>query len=145
MVLDTDAKRAKFAKDKMGLESLQLKGDKPDDGLRKPPGGALPDVTIDAVGSIDGFKTALRCVRDGGRVVVLGSTTGALRDADGHESGYAVSNLRFAGMANVHAHWNDALLIRSGRARSTPAPRSPTGFPWTRPSKATNSSAPAKP
>ncbi len=121
IVLDTDPKRAKFAKEVMGLESLHLKGDKPEEAVKKATGGALPDVTVDAVGSIVGFKTSLRCVRDGGRVVVLG-----VYGPERYEMPLGMVwirglDLRFAGMANVHAHWNDALLS-VGKGEIDPAP-----------------------
>ena len=121
IVLDTDPKRAKFAKDMMGLESLHLKGDKPEEAVKKATGGALPDVTVDAVGSIEGFKTSLRCVRDGGRVVVLGVYGPERYEMPMGMVWIRGLDLRFAGMANVHAHWNDALLS-VGKGEIDPAP-----------------------
>ena len=121
IVLDTDPKRAKFATDVMGLDSLHLKGDKPDASLMKVTGGPLADVTIDAVGSIEGFKTALRCVRDGGRVVVLGVYGPERYEMPMGMIWIRGLDLRFAGMANVHAHWGDALLS-VGKGEIDPAP-----------------------
>ncbi|MDQ3620686.1 MAG: alcohol dehydrogenase catalytic domain-containing protein [Actinomycetota bacterium] len=121
IVLDTDPKRAKFAKEVMGLESLHLKGDKPEEAVKKATGGALPDVTVDAVGSIVGFKTSLRCVRDGGRVVVLGVYGPERYEMPMGMVWIRGLDLRFAGMANVHAHWNDALLS-VGKGEIDPAP-----------------------
>jgi len=121
IVLDTDPKRAKFATDVMGLDSLHLKGDEPEDAVKETTGGALPDVTVDAVGSIEGFKTALRCVRDGGRVVVLGVYGPERYEMPMGMIWIRGLDLRFAGMANVHAHWNDALLS-VGKGEIDPAP-----------------------
>lgn len=121
IVLDTDSKRAKFAKDVMGLDSLHLKGDKPEDAVKKATGDALPDITVDAVGSIEGFKTSLRCVRDGGRVVVLGVYGPERYEMPMGMIWIRGLDLRFAGMANVHAHWNDALLS-VGKGEIDPAP-----------------------
>ena len=121
IVLDTDSKRAKFAKDVMGLDSLHLKGDKPEDAVKKATGDALPDITVDAVGSIEAFKTSLRCVRDGGRVVVLGVYGPERYEMPMGMIWIRGLDLRFAGMANVHAHWNDALLS-VGKGEIDPAP-----------------------
>ena len=121
IVLDTDSKRAKFAKDVMGLDSLHLKGDKPEDAVKKATGDALPDITVDAVGSIEAFKTSLRCVRDGGRVVVFGVYGPERYEMPMGMIWIRGLDLRFAGMANVHAHWNDALLS-VGKGEIDPAP-----------------------
>jgi S-(hydroxymethyl)glutathione dehydrogenase/alcohol dehydrogenase len=72
--------------------------------------GRLADVAIDAVGAIAAVKVAMRCVRDGGRVTIVG-----VYGSERYELPMGVAwvrglDFRFASMANVHAHWDDALL-----------------------------------
>src|SRR5699024_5977439 len=58
----------------------------------------------------DAFKSSMKCVRDGGRVTVVG-----VYGAERYELPMGMVwvrglDLRFAGMANVHGHRDDALL-----------------------------------
>jgi threonine dehydrogenase-like Zn-dependent dehydrogenase len=71
--------------------------------------GGVADVAIEAVGSIPALKAAMRSVRDGGRIVVLG-VYGQERYALPMGVAWVRGlDLRFAGMANVHAHWAHAM------------------------------------
>jgi threonine dehydrogenase-like Zn-dependent dehydrogenase len=108
-VLDTDPRRVGFAQ-KLGLDAADCSDVSPEAVVAKMTEGKMADVAIEAVGSIDALKASTRCVRDGGRITVVGvfgqeryaMPTGVmwLRGLD----------LRFAGMCNVQAHWEEALF-----------------------------------
>ncbi|MEA2477623.1 MAG: hypothetical protein QOC87_1822, partial [Actinomycetota bacterium] len=108
LVFDADPRRVEFAT-ALGLVAVVVSGEPAESAARVATEGAGVDVAMEAVGSIDAFRSAMKCVRDGGRVVVVG-VYGAER--------YGLSmgmtwirglDLVFTGMANVHAHWDDAL------------------------------------
>jgi threonine dehydrogenase-like Zn-dependent dehydrogenase len=67
---------------------------------------APTDVAIDAVGAIPALKSAMRSVRDGGRIVIVG-----VYGSERYELPMGVAwvrglDLRFAGMANIQGHWH---------------------------------------
>ena len=109
LVLDTDPHRVAFARDRLGLAAVQADGRGPESAVREHAGGRLADVAVDAVGAVPALKSAMRCVRDGGRVVILG-----VYGAERYELSLGMSwirglDLRFAGMANVQGNWDAAL------------------------------------
>jgi threonine dehydrogenase-like Zn-dependent dehydrogenase len=109
LILDTDPRRVAFARDQLGLMALAGDGESPESTVREHANGRLADVTVDAVGAIRALRTAMRCVRDGGRVVVLG-----VYGAERYELPLGMAwvrglDLHFAGMANVQANWDAAL------------------------------------
>jgi threonine dehydrogenase-like Zn-dependent dehydrogenase len=109
IVLDTDSQRVAFAREQMNLDARDVSQAQPQAVVAGHTGGEMAMVAIDAVGSIPALKTAMRCVADGGRVTVVG-----VYGAERYELPMGVAwirglDLRFAGMANVHAHWHDAL------------------------------------
>jgi 2-desacetyl-2-hydroxyethyl bacteriochlorophyllide A dehydrogenase len=114
LVIDPDPKRVAFAEEIVPGDALLLEG-KPDETIRRANDGRLCDVSVDAVGSTAAFKDALRCVVDGGIVVVIG-----VYGSERYELPMGVVwvrglDLRFGGMANVQAHWDDALAaVASG-------------------------------
>ncbi|MDQ3878286.1 MAG: alcohol dehydrogenase catalytic domain-containing protein, partial [Actinomycetota bacterium] len=108
LIFDAEPRRVDFAK-VLGFEAFDVSAQSVEAVTQSVTEGAGVDVAMDAVGSIDAFRSAMRCVRDGGRVVVVG-VYGAER--------YGLSmgmtwirglELTFTGMANVHAHWGHAL------------------------------------
>jgi threonine dehydrogenase-like Zn-dependent dehydrogenase len=106
LLLDTDDGRVDAAQ-KLGFAALKP-GDDAGTDARAALGGEI-HVAVDAVGAIPALKTAMRCVRDGGRVVVVG-----VYGAERYELPVGMVwirglDLRFSGMANVHAHWEEAL------------------------------------
>jgi threonine dehydrogenase-like Zn-dependent dehydrogenase len=110
MILDSDPKRVKFAKEKLGLDSIDVSKMDAQAAVAGQTNGEMADVAIEAVGSIDAFKSAMKCVRDGGRVAVVG-----VYGAERYELPMGMVwvrglDLRFSGMANVQGHWDDALL-----------------------------------
>ncbi|MDP9067240.1 MAG: alcohol dehydrogenase catalytic domain-containing protein [Actinomycetota bacterium] len=110
LVLDQDPARAAFARDQMGLEAVDVSTTDAQAEVAAATSGDMADIAIDAVGSVGAVKSAMKCVRDGGRVSVVG-----VYGSERYELPMGVAwvrgiDLRFSGMANVHAHWDDALL-----------------------------------
>jgi threonine dehydrogenase-like Zn-dependent dehydrogenase len=110
LVLDQDPTRVAFARDHLGLEAIDVSESDPQAEVAAATGGAMADVAMDAVGVVPAVKSAMKCVRDGGRVTVVG-----VYGTERYELPMGVAwvrgiDFRFSGMANVHAHWDDALL-----------------------------------
>lgn len=109
MVLDADPKRARFVRDRFGIEATDVSEIDPQAAVAGATGGEMADVVIEAVGSIPAFKTAMKCARDGGRIGVVG-----VYGAERYEFPMGVAwirglDIRFSGMANVQGHWESAL------------------------------------
>lgn len=109
LVLDLDAERVRFAREKLGLEAVDTSEQDAAAAVAAWSDGDMADVAMEAVGAAPAFKLALRCVRDGGRVTVVG-----VYGAERYELPMGVAwirglDLRFASMANVQAHWDEAL------------------------------------
>nr|MBA2725594.1 zinc-binding dehydrogenase [Actinomycetota bacterium] len=62
-------------------------------------------------GHASAFKSALRCVKDGGRVVVLGVYGAERYPLPMGMAWVRGLSIRFSGMANVQAHWDEALAM----------------------------------
>lgn len=107
IVLDTDEQRAQWASEHLGLEVAA--GEEPLQEVTRLTGGALADAAVDAVGAVPALKTAMHCVRDGGRVVVLGVYGAERMDLAMGRAWVRGLELRFAGMANIQGHWDEAL------------------------------------
>ena len=107
IVVDTDEKRARWAHQQLGLEVIT--GDEAPRDVARMTGGSLADSAVDAVGAIPALKTALRCVKEGGRVVVLGVYGAERMELAMGRAWIRGVDLQFAGMANIQAHWQDAL------------------------------------
>lgn len=118
VVLDTDPGRAAFARDRYGLDAV-VPGDDAAAAVAGVTGG-LADVVFEAVGAPPAFKTALRCARDGGRVVVVGVYGAERYDLPMGMAWVRGLQIRFTGMANVQAHW-DATLDAVAREAFDPA------------------------
>jgi threonine dehydrogenase-like Zn-dependent dehydrogenase len=118
LVLDTDESRVAFGQ-KIGVESF-LVGDDAAAIVREVNGGSAADVAVDAVGAVPVFKTAMRCVREGGRVVVIGVYGAERAELSMGRAWISGIDIRFSGMANVQAHWNEALgLVAAGTVDPT--------------------------
>ena len=107
-VLDNDTDRVRFAVDELGLDAA-TPDDAAEDAVAKFYGGALADVVVEAVGVTDAFRSAMRCARDGGRIVVVG-----VYGAERYALPMGMSWVRglqivFSGMGNVQAHWEESL------------------------------------
>lgn len=107
VVLDTDERRVALARERLGLVAT-VPGDDPEAAVAGA-AGRPADVALDAVGAVPAFKSALRCVRDGGRVVVVGVYGPQRYDLPMGRVWVRGLELRFSGMANVQAHWDDVL------------------------------------
>lgn len=112
-MLDTDAGRVAAARN-LGFTAAQVVDDNAADLVTQATGGELAEVAIDAVGHTSAFKSALRCVKDGGRVVVVG-VYGTERYPLPMGMAWARGlSIRFSGMTNVQAHWDEALAMVVG-------------------------------
>lgn len=120
LVLDTDPARAAFARERYGLDALALDPETNAAEAVTETGGDLADVVIEAVGAPAAFRTALRCTRDGGRVVVVGVYGAERYDLPMGMVWVRGLQVRFAGMANVQAHW-DATLEAVARGAFDPS------------------------
>lgn len=122
LVLDRDPARVAFARDQMGFDAIDVSAADPQAEVAGATDGKMADIALDAVGVVDAVKTGMKCVRDGGRVTVVG-----VYGMERYELPMGVAwvrgiDLRFAGMANVHAHWDDALLsVAKGQLDPTKA------------------------
>jgi len=119
IVVDLNAERADWAAINLGLEAIGGE-DYPDGAVADVTEGAKADVAIDAVGAVPALKTAIRCVREGGRVVVLGVYGAERMDLAMGRAWVSGLDLLFAGMANVQGHWSEALdAVRAGEVDPT--------------------------
>ncbi len=107
VVIEADRGRAAFAGRTYGLETLVPGADAA--GELTASTGGLADVVVEAVGALPAFKTALRCARDGGRIVVVGVYGAERYDLPMGMAWVRGLQVRFSGMANVQAHWGAAL------------------------------------
>ncbi|HEY7873681.1 MAG TPA: alcohol dehydrogenase catalytic domain-containing protein [Actinomycetota bacterium] len=110
LVLDVDSERARFARDNVGLDVVDTSQEDPFGAIAARTDGRMAEVAIEAVGSVQAVKVALRCVMDGGRVTIVG-----VYGSERYELPMGVAwvrglDLRFASMANVHAHWDETLV-----------------------------------
>jgi threonine dehydrogenase-like Zn-dependent dehydrogenase len=110
LILDKDPNRVKFATDKLGLEAIDVSEMDAQAAVAGATNGEMADVGIEAVGLIDAFKDTMKCVRDGGRVAVVGVYGTERYELPMGRVWIRGLDLRFAGMANVQDHWDDALL-----------------------------------
>ena len=106
VLLDLDERRVENAM-ALGLEA-HVTGGAPDEVLLQAT-GALAHTVIEAVGSVQAFKSAMRCARDGGRVVVLGVYGAERVDLSMGMAWIRGLDISFSGMANIQAHWDEAL------------------------------------
>lgn len=109
LVLDRDPNRVAFAHS-LGLDAADVSETAPEAVIAGMTEGAMADVVVEAVGSLDALKSAMLCARDGGRITVVG-----VYGTERYELPTGVVwvrglDLRWSGMANVHAHWEEALF-----------------------------------
>jgi threonine dehydrogenase-like Zn-dependent dehydrogenase len=83
--------------------------------------GRGADVVIEAVGTLDAFETAIRVVRRGGTVVLVGMYTSETYPAQLGVWWARALDLRFAGVCPVHAWWRRAMAeVEGGRLDPMP-------------------------
>ncbi|MDQ4124271.1 MAG: alcohol dehydrogenase catalytic domain-containing protein [Actinomycetota bacterium] len=120
LVVDTDPGRAAFARETYGLDAVAVEPGADVAAAVAETTGDLADVVVEAVGAPAAFKTSLKCARDGGRVVVVGVYGAERYDLPMGMAWVRGLQMRFAGMANVQAHW-DATLEAVARDAFDPA------------------------
>ncbi|MDQ3985317.1 MAG: alcohol dehydrogenase catalytic domain-containing protein [Actinomycetota bacterium] len=109
LVLDADPRRVEFAARFPQVEAVNVSEMDSQAAVAGATNGEMADVAIEAVGSIAAFKDSLKCVRDGGRIAVIG-VYGAERYSFPMGMAWVRGlDVRFAGMANVQKHWDEAL------------------------------------
>lgn len=108
LVLDVDPTRVAGAQE-LGYEAVEA-GEDPEATVRGVTGGELADVAVEAVGSTMAFRSALRVVGDGGRVVVIGVYGSERFDLPMGKVWIRGLDVRFSSMTNIHAHWDEALI-----------------------------------
>jgi threonine dehydrogenase-like Zn-dependent dehydrogenase len=109
LVCDTDVTRTSFAHSRLGFDVIDASSEDMAEAVAVWTDGAMADVVIEAVGAVPALKTALRCAREGGRIVVVGVYGRERYDLPMGVVWSRGLDLRFSGLANVHAHWRDAL------------------------------------
>jgi threonine dehydrogenase-like Zn-dependent dehydrogenase len=109
LICDADETRTAFARSRLGFDVVDASSQDTPEAVAGWTDGAMADVVIEAVGAVPALKTALRCARDGGQIVVVGVYGKERYDLPMGVAWIRGLDLRFSGMANVHAHWGDAL------------------------------------
>ena len=109
MLLDRDTARLEFARRHLDVQTVDVSEMDPQAAVAGATEGAMADVVVEAVGTTAVFKSSLKCARDGGRIAVIG-----VYGAERYELPMGMVwirglDIRFSGMANVQAHWVDAL------------------------------------
>lgn len=109
LLLDRSQKRLDFARERFGIEGIDVSTVEAHEAVSDATAGAGADVVFDAVGAPAVFKAATRCVRDGGRVVVVGVYGSERYELPMGMVWVRGLDLRFTGMAAIQAHWDEAL------------------------------------
>lgn len=76
IVLDINAERLKFCKERMGVDETVAVSEKVEEELRGVIGGDLPDVVIDATGNAKSMANAFGLIAPTGRLVFVGIAPG---------------------------------------------------------------------
>lgn len=113
IVADTNRDRTEWARTHLGVEVLDVSARPAEQAIAELTSDRLADVAVDAVGAIPVVKSAMKSVRGGGRVVVLGVYGAERLELSMGMAWVRALDLRFAGMANVQAHWREALAAVS--------------------------------
>ena len=109
LMIDPDPHRVEFARDVYGFESLDTSEMAPEAVVAGATEGEMATVAVDAVGVVGAVKSAMKVVRDGGRIAVVGVYGGERYELPMGVAWVRGIDLRFSGMANVHATWDEAL------------------------------------
>jgi threonine dehydrogenase-like Zn-dependent dehydrogenase len=109
LVLDQSPQRTVFARENFSLEAIDISGRDASEAISEATNGEGADVAFDAVGSPAVLKSAMRCVRDGGRVTVVGVYGPERYELPLGMTWVRGLDLRFTGMADIQKHWDEAL------------------------------------
>ncbi|MBW3595623.1 MAG: alcohol dehydrogenase catalytic domain-containing protein [Actinobacteria bacterium] len=109
LLIDQDPERVRFARDVYDFEALDTSEMAPEAVVAGATDGRMATVAVDAVGAVGVVKSAMKVVRDGSRIAVVG-----VYGSERYELPMGVAwvrgiDLRFSGMANVQATWDEAL------------------------------------
>jgi alcohol dehydrogenase len=107
-VLDSDPRRVAFARG-LALDAVDVSAQEAETAIAERTDGSMADVVVEAVGAPQAFRTAMRCARSGGRVVVVGVYGSERYDLPMGVTWVRGLDLRFSGMANIQGHWNETL------------------------------------
>jgi threonine dehydrogenase-like Zn-dependent dehydrogenase len=135
VILDSDAGRVAFARG-LGLDAVDVSGEDAEAAVAGRTGDVMADAVIEAVGAAPAFRSAMRCVRNGGRVAVVGVYGKERYDLPMGATWVRGLDLRFSGMANIQNHWAEALsAVASGAVDPTrlithrlPLDQAPEGY-----------------
>ncbi|MFN8232858.1 MAG: alcohol dehydrogenase catalytic domain-containing protein [Actinomycetota bacterium] len=120
LALDREPERLALAA-RAGAVPIDVRAQHPQAAVDERTEGRGADVVIEAVGSIEGFETAVDVSRRGGRVVVLGVYAGETVEAQVGVWWARALTLRFAGVCPVHAWWESAIAaVVDGRIDPDP-------------------------
>lgn len=120
LVLDREPGRLALA-ERAGGVPIDVRAQHPQTAVDERTDGRGADVVIEAVGSVEGFETALDVARRGGRVVVVGVYAGETVEAQLGVWWARALSIRFTGVCPVHAWWERALAA-VGDGRMDPEP-----------------------
>lgn len=109
LMIDQDPQRVEFAREVYGFEALDTSEMAPEAVVAGATEGRMATVAIDAVGAVPAVKSAMKVVRDGGRIAVVGVYGGERYELPMGVAWVRGIDLRFSGMANVQATWDEAL------------------------------------
>ncbi len=109
LVIDQDPQRVEFAREVYGFEALDTSEMAPESVVAGATEGRMATVAIDAVGAVPVVKSAMKVVRDGSRIAIVGVYGGERYELPMGVAWVRGIDLRFSGMANVQATWDEAL------------------------------------
>jgi len=109
LLIDQDPQRVEFAREVYGFQALDTSEMAPEALVAGATEGRMATVAVDAVGAVPAVKSAMKVVRDGGRIAVVGVYGGERYDLPMGVAWVRGIDLRFSGMANVQAIWDEAL------------------------------------
>jgi alcohol dehydrogenase len=107
--------------ERAGAVGVDVSAADPKAAVRDLTDGRGADVTVEAVGTLDAFRTAVAVTRRGGRVEALGVVGNDTLDLDLAAYWYRGLTLLFAGICPVQAYWRDAMrALVEGRVDPLP-------------------------
>jgi threonine dehydrogenase-like Zn-dependent dehydrogenase len=113
-LLDREASRLALAP-ALGAIPVHVGERSAESALAEETGDRGADVSIDAVGSVEGYRSATTIVRRGGRVVVAGVYAGESVELQLGVAWARALDVRFTGVCPVHRHWREVMrLLEAG-------------------------------
>lgn len=120
IAVDREPERLALAAD-ADATTVDVTASNPQTAVEERTDGRGADVVLDAVGHPDAFDSAMRVVRRGGRVVVVGMYAGETVPLQLGVAWARAIDLRFAGICPVHAWWAEAMAeVEAGRMDPLP-------------------------